>query len=264
MTISLTAGGSLVPLTIDNNTSTGNIFVAKDGGVSVFSIANGAIITFTGVMKGPAGSVGAPTYSFSSNDDLGMYRSASNQLSFATTGAERLRIASDGIVSIGVDGSAVAPAVAWIANTNIGLFRSATDTLGVVGGACYFLVSGTARAVYPSGDNGDSLGKSGNRWSAVWAANGTIQTSHSSTKTNIQSVKYSDVVIPEPIYFTRPGEDVSRKQLGFAADTLPSECFAFNQDGTRSDKDVYLSSVVGMLCAKIKELDLNIKKVING
>jgi hypothetical protein len=40
--------------------------------------------------------------------------------------------------------------------------------------------------LYPLTDNAYSLGSSSNRWSSVWAANGTIQTSDERTKENIQ------------------------------------------------------------------------------
>ena len=38
---------------------------------------------------------------------------------------------------------------------------------------------------FPNADNAYSVGKSGNRWSAIWAANGTIQTSDANAKTDI-------------------------------------------------------------------------------
>jgi hypothetical protein len=40
-------------------------------------------------------------------------------------------------------------------------------------------------SIYPGVDNGATLGRSGNRWSAVWAANGTIQTSDMRLKRDI-------------------------------------------------------------------------------
>lgn len=43
-----------------------------------------------------------------------------------------------------------------------------------------------ALAVSPGNDNTISSGNSGNRWSAIWSANGTIQTSDAREKTNIQ------------------------------------------------------------------------------
>ena len=44
---------------------------------------------------------------------------------------------------------------------------------------------GNASTLYPQTDNSISLGISGNRWSAVWSANGTIQTSDERTKTAV-------------------------------------------------------------------------------
>lgn len=48
------------------------------------------------------------------------------------------------------------------------------------------LVEISANAVYPSANNTHSLGKSNQRWSAVYASNGTIQTSDQRLKTDIE------------------------------------------------------------------------------
>jgi|KBSSwiS6_1023812.scaffolds.fasta_scaffold01478_3 hypothetical protein len=57
--------------------------------------------------------------------------------------------------------------------------------------------------VFPSSDNTYLLGKSGARWSAVWSANGTIQTSDIRTKTNIHSLKYGlkEIMQLQPISY---------------------------------------------------------------
>jgi hypothetical protein len=44
-------------------------------------------------------------------------------------------------------------------------------------------------AAYPATDNAVTLGASGQRWSAVWAANGTIQTSDERAKTDINDAQ---------------------------------------------------------------------------
>jgi len=44
-------------------------------------------------------------------------------------------------------------------------------------------------AVYPTTDNAATIGGSSNRWSAVWAANGTIQTSDQRAKTEITAAQ---------------------------------------------------------------------------
>lgn len=69
-------------------------------------------------------------------------------------------------------------------NTHELIFRvnSSTDLLKLNGSAASF-----AKSIIPFVDNSITLGASGARWSAVWAANGTIQTSDARDK-NIVSV----------------------------------------------------------------------------
>lgn len=52
-------------------------------------------------------------------------------------------------------------------------------------GAGTIMILDPATGLYPNNDNAISCGKSGNRWSEVWAANGTIQTSDETVKTDI-------------------------------------------------------------------------------
>jgi len=58
-------------------------------------------------------------------------------------------------------------------------------TLNRVGDAAFSNTS----AVYPTTDNAATLGGSSNRWSAVWAANGTIQTSDERAKADIANAQ---------------------------------------------------------------------------
>lgn len=79
-----------------------------------------------------------------------------------------------------VDGSTVDPT--GQGSGSIGLYARNS------GGYGYPVALGTGENgnFYPGFDNTGSNGKSGYRWSAVWAANGTIQTSDPRTKTDIQ------------------------------------------------------------------------------
>lgn len=100
---------------------------------------------------------------------------ASRDLVFFTNGFnnvdEKMRILSTGNVGIGT----TAP----------------TDKLTVAG------------IVAPSADNLYTLGKNGARWSAVWSANGTIQTSDARLKTNIAPLKYGlkEIMLMNPVSY---------------------------------------------------------------
>ena len=83
--------------------------------------------------------------------------------------------------------------------------------------------------VFPSVDgtlapSGFSSGLSSNRWSIVWAANGTIQTSDIRAKQEIESLKYglNEVMKLNPISYRWKKKDEGKRKLGFSAQELNS------------------------------------------
>lgn len=75
-------------------------------------------------------------------------------------------------------------------NANPNLHNLRISRLFTAGSSIPLTLSGTGAVVvgdflYPVTDNAYSCGQNGNRWSSVWAANGTIQTSDKREKTNI-------------------------------------------------------------------------------
>lgn len=173
------------------------------------------------------------------------------------------------------DGANATPSLTFASGTNTGIYRiSAGNYLNMVANGSIMAswrdtgtllyhglvplvqllsdgVHISTTPIFPDSDNAISCGKSGNRWTAVFAVNGTIQTSHSSTKTEIEDLKIETLTVPRGITFKRPGDD--RVHYGFLADDLPKD--AFYEDGV----SVETSSVIGVLCAVVRDLQKQVQ-----
>jgi Chaperone of endosialidase len=105
---------------------------------------------------------------------------------YATTN-ERLRITAAGNIGIGTSTPA--------------------DKLSVAG------------IISPATDNTYTIGSSTNRWSAVWSANGVIQTSDLRLKTNIESLNYgtSQLMQLQPVRYQWKDKPNSEKKIGLIA-----------------------------------------------
>jgi hypothetical protein len=105
----------------------------------------------------------------------------------------------------------------------------------------------TSGDIYPTVDNSNSCGKSGNRWSAVWAANGTIQTSDEREKkdiknselglnfiTSLRPVSYKWIdggkEIEKIVYRDKDGNEVDKDSEG----ALPAEIITKSIPGNRT------------------------------
>lgn len=109
------------------------------GGVSRLSLST-ASLTSTLVVLGPAGAVGAPTYSFSGDPDTGILSGGVNTLNITTGGANRCIISaascnlSGSTQVFAAVGAVGTPGYAFNTDTNTGMFGPAADTLGLVTG----------------------------------------------------------------------------------------------------------------------------------
>jgi hypothetical protein len=74
----------------------------------------------------------------------------------------------------------------------------------------------------PDVDNAYSLGQSGTRWSAVWSANGVIQTSDARLKTNIASLPYGlkELMQMKPVQYNWKERPEGGKEIGFLAQEM--------------------------------------------
>jgi hypothetical protein len=88
-----------------------------------------------------------------------------------------------------------------------------------------FISAGNIAAVanfYPAIDNIYSLGKSGNRWTAVWAKDGTINTSDGRDKKNIRALNYGlkEIMKLKPVRFNWKDNIDNNDKLGLIAQDL--------------------------------------------
>lgn len=93
----------------------------------------------------------------------------------------------NGWTAIGIANSATGPYNA-IGNggTYMSFLYNSTPTTNISATNSKMLMDGTTNTFRGTNDNTISLGANGARWTAVWATNGTIQTSDERYKTNIQ------------------------------------------------------------------------------
>ncbi len=145
-----TAGAPSASFAADTDTgiynSAANEINISTGGTSRVNVSSaGAAVTgavsASTVVLGGNGAVGAPTYSFSTDTDTGVYRSAADTVAVSVGGTKVLSVDStaltpSGIYVRGIDGDAGTPAYSFSADTNTGIYRRAADQIGMsIGGA---------------------------------------------------------------------------------------------------------------------------------
>lgn len=123
----------------------------RQGAILSFAVSGGSrfdlsttVASFNAVLQAQNGSAGAPTFSFFTNTNTGMYRAANNVLNLSTAGVDRLAITGSefNIKSTQVwaaPGSALAPAYSFASNPTMGMFNSGANFLS-------FATAGQARA----------------------------------------------------------------------------------------------------------------------
>jgi hypothetical protein len=121
-----------------------------------------------------------------------------------------------------------------------------------------------ASDILPAADNAASLGKAGARWSAIWSATGTIQTSDIRHKTDIAP---SDLGLPfiralQPVRYRWRGAEASRIHYGLIAQEvqalLAGKDFAGHVLGDPSNPDseqgLRYDAFIAPLIAAVQEL----------
>jgi hypothetical protein len=141
--------------TSDPNTGMYNVGAEQLGfatnGTLRLTVNNATSITSTLPYYGPNGSNTAPTFTFTSDPNTGMYNVGAEQLGFSTNGTLRLTV--DGSTSVtstlpyyAPNGSNTAPSHTFTNDTNTGIYSVGADQLGISTG-------GTLRATFDSSTN---------------------------------------------------------------------------------------------------------------
>lgn len=135
--INLSDDGKAWKIDGNDNTTTGTHFIGTTNAQGVDFRTNNTIRfripNANQVYAMSDGTAAAPFYSWSDDSDIGMYRGAANDLSFATGGAQRFQITNSFLRSFQnhrfADGTAGAPSITFASNTNTGFWRAGANIL---------------------------------------------------------------------------------------------------------------------------------------
>ena len=157
-------------VTTDNN----YVLTAQTDGSTAWA-AGGGSVSFP--LEGSNGSAPVPTYSFSTDTNTGMFRSAADTIGFTVGGNERMRIANNAIegITFRVDGTdtAASPGYSFDPDNDTGMFSVSVNTLSFstggierlrIGSSGEILIAGTA-----AGTNGQVLTSGGSGAAVTWA-----------------------------------------------------------------------------------------------
>lgn len=128
--------GTVANASADNQALTTDVTVATNGN-----------ITASGVLLGPNGAVGAPTYSFSNDATTGFYRSGASAVNLALGGVSRVAWTATQMVLaaqfVGTSGNAGAPSHSFSSDPDTGAFSVGADQYGISTGGTLRLSAST-------------------------------------------------------------------------------------------------------------------------
>lgn len=216
-------------LTAANNTTvsgTERMRIASSGIVTSYNYiivnhpTNDAYVEFQ--KAGTRASIFGNTAAFTGVDGAVVYAPSGNAVNIYAGGSERMRITSGGNVAIAATAKLYLDGVAGTGDTYFEEVSANAPRI-VTGGTESMRWTSTyveARLnLIPSSDNTLTCGANGNRWSAVWAANGTIQTSDRTLKRDISAdtLGLDFVQRLRPVSFTMNDEADGARRHGLIA-----------------------------------------------
>jgi hypothetical protein len=177
--------------------------VSADGGTWTEALV---IDPASGAVQGQRGTAAMPSRSYDGDGDTGTFSPAANEWAVATGGTEKLRVDAAGKLSVG--GNIEAGGIVF-ANAGLKVGAAQVQSLyadgvgnsvisaGLSAVTAYFAfyTDGTFRPlgggivssgdILPASDNAVAVGSGAARWSTVYAATGTINTSDARDKTDV-------------------------------------------------------------------------------
>jgi hypothetical protein len=172
----------------------------------------------------PDGSAAAPSFSFDSDPNSGIYSSGADQVSFATNGTERFRVDSAGQLKAVSLGTAAAPTFSFTGDPNTGIYSPGADQLAIsTGGTGRLFVDASGNvgvgttvaagklSVSTSSSNGSTLGSG-----SVWNDGFFIVSPSASTNSSAIALSYDTTTNLGNITCVSPG--VAWREITYRGD----------------------------------------------
>lgn len=133
-------GTALLPsLAFNSDPDTGvyrvsaNTLGISTGGVLALTVGSAGQLTPVGVVLGANGTAGAPSFSFASDPDTGVFRAAANELGFTAGGTQQFSMVGAQLFPANA-GTASVPSYAMQGDVNTGIYGVGADILGIATG----------------------------------------------------------------------------------------------------------------------------------
>ena len=232
-------------ITCSGNVTNGTFLFTGGALTGVTTIANSGIITTGGIIKGPDGTVNAPTYSFTNDTDTGVYLSSTGQLAFAAGGVK------------GMDVNAASIRILQ----NLGVGSTPSHLLHVNAGntsneAVVFENSGSGRCDFFIND----LQSSDSSNLQINTSTGEVfyPTSSIRYKENVENVLDSDFIYKlRPVWYT--WKDDGRKGLGFIAEEVAEVAPVLTFKGRDGlTQGVHYEKMVSPIIAELQKLRIEL------
>ncbi|MCA9367320.1 tail fiber domain-containing protein, partial [Candidatus Kaiserbacteria bacterium] len=206
----------------DDTSYTGNesMLITNEGGYTTLAINAHSATSFAGsgiTFRRGRGTIASP--SVVQDGDLLMQLHPVGRGNTAWSGAADLTVSVDGAVSGNIIPSRFSFFTTPVGGTQAEVMRITSDGYVGIGTTSPTTILTVAGVVTPDADNVYSLGNSSYRWSEVYAANGTINTSDRRLKDNITDIGYglNEVLLFDPVRFTWKDHPEQGERFGLIA-----------------------------------------------